>query len=185
MDRSIVLYIGESLDGFIATKEDSLEWLLSVEGEGDNGFGEFYDTVDTVIMGRRTYEWIMEHEKGDFPYKGKECYVYSKTFSGKNDFVTFISEDITGLARKLKTLNGKKIWIVGGGQLIKAFEEEHLIDEYIVNIAPTILGGGIPLIAPTTVEERLKLNGVRTFGQFVEISYKKCSPCQSCMKNIL
>ena len=60
--RNVVVYIGISLDGYIATKDDSLEWLLNTQGSGDNGFGEFYDTVETIIMGKRTYDWIMNQE---------------------------------------------------------------------------------------------------------------------------
>ena len=60
--RNVVVYIVISLDGYIATKDDSLEWLLNTQGSGDNGFGEFYDTVETIIMGKRTYDWIMNQE---------------------------------------------------------------------------------------------------------------------------
>ena len=73
--RKIVLYIASSLDGYIATEEHSLDWLFAVEGEGDNGISKFYETVDSILMGRVTYDWIMDYEKGEFPYKGKECYV--------------------------------------------------------------------------------------------------------------
>ena len=71
--RKIVLFIATSLDGYIATEDDSLEWLFKVEGDGDNGYSDFYDTVDTVIMGRRTYDWLLEQELESFPYEGKEC----------------------------------------------------------------------------------------------------------------
>ncbi|WP_243156519.1 hypothetical protein [Clostridium sp. C8-1-8] len=67
--RNLVLYIATSLDGYIATEDDSLEWLFKIEGEGDNGYSEFYNTVDTILIGRRTYDWIIEEEKGNFPYK--------------------------------------------------------------------------------------------------------------------
>ena len=62
--RKLVLYIAATLDGYIATKDHNLDWLLSVDGEGDNGYSKFYDTVDTVLMGRITYDWIIDHEKG-------------------------------------------------------------------------------------------------------------------------
>jgi dihydrofolate reductase len=59
-NRKLVLYIATSLDGYIATEDDSLEWLFKTEGEGDNGYSEFYNTVDTILIGRRTYDWIIE-----------------------------------------------------------------------------------------------------------------------------
>ena len=76
--RKVVLFIATSLDGYIATENDSLDWLYKVEGEGDNGYSEFYETVDTILMGRRTYDWILKHVTGDFPYKNKECFVFSR-----------------------------------------------------------------------------------------------------------
>ena len=62
-NRKIVCYIAASLDGYIATEDDSLDWLFKVEGEGDAGYAEFMETIDTVVMGRRTYDWVMEMEK--------------------------------------------------------------------------------------------------------------------------
>ncbi len=67
MRRKVIVYIATSLDGYIATKDESLDWLFKVEGEGDNGYSEFYDTIDTIVLGRRTYDWIMNEEKGNFP----------------------------------------------------------------------------------------------------------------------
>jgi len=72
------LYFATSLDGYIATEDESLEWLFNVEGEGDNGYSEFYETVDTILMGNKTYEWIIRHETGEFPYKNKDCYVFTR-----------------------------------------------------------------------------------------------------------
>ena len=76
--RKVVLFIAASLDSYIATENDSLDWLYKVEGEGDNGYSEFYETVDTILMGRRTYDWILKHVTGDFPYKNKTCFMYSQ-----------------------------------------------------------------------------------------------------------
>lgn len=168
--RNVVLYIAESLDGFIATKDDSLEWLLSVEGEGDNGFAEFYDSMDTVIMGRKTYDWIMEHENGKFPYHGKQCFVFSKNQKEDTENVKFINKDIVEFIQNLKTETGSKIWLVGGTQLIKAFQKANLIEEYIVSIAPALIGDGKPLFS-SGMKENLHLERVRTFGQFVELTY--------------
>ena len=168
-NRKVVLYIGISLDGYIATKDDSLEWLLNTKGSGDNGFGEFYDTVETIIMGRRTYDWIMEQENGRFPYIGKECYVYTTKTIEDTEHVKFTSQSPDKLIAGLKK-EGKKIWIVGGSQVIDLVRKKNLIDEYILSISPVILGDGIPLFCDGE-RENLIFDGVRTFGQFVEISY--------------
>ncbi len=171
-ERKLVLYIAQSLDGYIATKDDSLDWLFQVEGEGDNGYSEFYETVDTILIGNRTYEWIMDYEKGDFPYKGKDCYVFSRTPKENTEYVQFIQEDILLFVNKLKKEAGKNIWMVGGGNLLQAFLEYNLVDELIVTIAPTVIGDGIPLFKAGNYKLNLQLKGTRSFGQFVELQYE-------------
>lgn len=78
MSREIVLFIAASLDGFIAKEDDDLEWLMETEGEGDNGYTEMYETIDTIIMGKRTYDYVVEHTE-TFPYLDKKCYVFSNS----------------------------------------------------------------------------------------------------------
>jgi dihydrofolate reductase len=169
--RKIVLFIAQSLDGYIATKEDSLEWLFNVEGEGDNGYSEFYETIDTILMGKRTYDWIMEYEKGQFPYQNKDCYVFSRSQLTDTKDVKFVNEDIVTFTNNLKQKEGKNIWIVGGGDILFTFFKEKLIDEMIITIAPIILGDGIPLFKAGDYQQELILKGTRTFNQFVELHY--------------
>lgn len=169
--RKLVLFIATSLDGYIATTNDSLEWLFQVEGEGDNGYSEFYETVDTVMMGRRTYEWLLRQELEEFPYKNKECYVFTRSSMEKDENVTFINEEIFPFINKLKHQEGKNIWIVGGGNLLHPFMKEKLIDELIVTIAPVIIGKGIPLFQEDDYQVNLSLKSTRTFNQFVELHY--------------
>ncbi|QAA30935.1 dihydrofolate reductase family protein [Clostridium manihotivorum] len=170
--RKLYLYIATSLDGYIATLDDSLEWLFKVEGEGDNGYSEFFNTIDTVLMGRKTYDWIIKNDVGEFPYKNKPCYVFSKTLTGKNDHVEFINEDITSFTKRLKSTTGGNIWIVGGGELLHHFIKNYLVDEFIITIAPTIIGKGIPLFNELDTEVKLKLRNIRRFNQFVELHYE-------------
>lgn len=170
--RKLILYIATSLDGYIATEDDSLEWLFKIEGEGDNGYSEFYKTVDTILIGRRTYDWVIDKEKGEFPYKNKKCYVFSKSISGKNENVEFINCDIVEFTNKLKEEVGGNIWIVGGGNLLHFFIKERLVDEFIITIAPTLIGRGIPLFKEFDFEFELKLKDIRRFNQFAELHYE-------------
>ena len=170
--RKLVLYIASSLDGYIATEEHNLDWLFAVEGEDDNGYSAFYDTVDTVLIGRITYDWIMEHEGGDFPYKGKECYVFSKTQREDNEYVKFICDDVVQFTNDLKNKNGKRIWLVGGGNLLNTFINETLVDELIVTITPVLLGKGIPLFRNNSFQTYLSLKSINRFNQFVELHYE-------------
>ncbi|MHB9927174.1 dihydrofolate reductase family protein [Clostridium botulinum] len=170
--RNLVLFIASSLDGYIATKDESLEWLYNVEGEGDNGFSEFYDTVDTILMGKRTYNWVMNQDLKEFPYKNKECYVFARSLTENTKDVKFVNGDVTNFVNKLTSQNGKNIWIVGGGELLHSFIQEKLVDELIITVAPTLLGKGIPLFREGDYQLNLSLKEMRNFNQFVELHYE-------------
>ena len=170
--RNLVLFIASSLDGYIATKDESLEWLYNVEGEGDNGFSEFYDTVDTILMGKRTFDWVMNQDLKEFPYKNKECYVFTRSLTENTEVVKFVNGDVTNFVNKLKSQDGKNIWIVGGGELLHSFIQEKLVDELIITVAPTLLGKGIPLFREGDYQLNLLLKKMRNFNQFVELHYE-------------
>lgn len=170
--RHLVLYIATSLDGYIATEDESLEWLFKAEGKGDNGYSEFDETVDTVLIGRKTYDWISKNVEGEFPYQDKERYVFSRTSIEDTKDIKFINGDIVNFTNQLKSQEGKKIWIVGGGELLHEFIKEKLVDEIILTIAPTIIGNGIPLFKKGDYQLDLALKGTKTFNQFVELHYQ-------------
>jgi len=168
----VVLFIAASLDGYIATEDESLEWLFRVEGEGDNGTLEFYESIDTLVMGRRTYEWIIHNEPREFPYKGKQCYVFTRSPMENTEDVTFVNEDVTQFVEKLQQQDGGDIWMVGGGDLLKSFLEARLIDEFTVTVAPVLLGKGIRLFKEGEYETELVLKSIRNFNQFAELQYE-------------
>lgn len=171
--RKLVLFIATSLDGYIATETESLDWLFNVEGEGDNGYSEFYETVDTIIMGKKTYDWVIKNIEGDFPYKNKECYVFTRSPIMDTENVKFVNKDIGSFTNSLKDQEGKNIWIVGGGDLLHSFIKEKLVDEFILTVAPTIIGKGIRLFKEANHQFELSLKGTRRFNQFVELHYVK------------
>ncbi|WP_368645388.1 dihydrofolate reductase family protein [Alkalibacterium putridalgicola] len=170
-ERKVVLFIASSLDGYIADENESLEWLFSVEGEGDNGYADFYETVDTVVMGNRTYKWLLDQNLEEFPYENKACYVFSRTTKENNKNVEFIDQDIKSFVEELKEKRGRNIWLVGGGDLLRSFLENQLIDEMIVTVAPRMLGKGTPLFKQSDYTYELLLKSVQTFNQFVELHY--------------
>ena len=170
-NRKVILYIAMSLDGFIATEEHKLDWLFAVDGVGDNGFSKFYNTIDTILIGNTTYEWIMEQEKGNFPYKDKECYVFSRSVKDNTEYVSFINCDINNLINGLKSHDSKDIWVVGGGELFHTLLGEKLIDEIIVTIAPVLIGKGIPLFIESDFQTHLSLKKINQYNQFVELYY--------------
>lgn len=171
MSREIVLYIAASLDGFIAKEDDDLQWLEDTEGEGDAGYGELYQSIDTVIMGNKTYDYVLKHTE-TFPYLDKKCYVFSTSEKGSDEYVEFVNEDVVRFTKKLKEQEGTKIWMVGGSGILDAFIKENLIDEYIITVTPHILGSGIPLFKDKNPQIDLKLVDMKQFGQFAQLYYK-------------
>lgn len=171
--RNVVLFIAATLDGFIAREDGSLDWLFAAEGQGDNGFKDFYKTIDTVIMGNKTYQQLKDLTD-EFPHKDKKCYVFSRLSKENSDEnVQFINEEITSFIQKLKGQDGAKIWIVGGSELLDGFMKDKLVDEFIVSIIPTILGKGIPLFKADNSEIRLRLKKIEHFGQIAQLHYEK------------
>jgi dihydrofolate reductase len=172
MTREIILFIATSLDGFIAKENDDLQWLMETDAGGDNGcYTEMYESIDTVIMGKRTYDWILK-EVDAFPYPDKKCYVFTTTAQGSNEHVEFVNEDVVAFTKKLQEQEGSKIWVVGGANILVDFLKNNLIDEYIITITPHILGTGIPLFKEKNPQIDLVLLNTKRFGQFVELHYK-------------
>jgi dihydrofolate reductase len=139
--RQIILNIACSLDGYIAREDGSIDWLPT-DG-GDFGMKKFMDSIDTVLLGRTTYEQILTFDC-DYPYADKKSYVFSSKPGENKDGVEFVS-DMVNFSKKIVELPGKDIWLVGGGQIISSFLKAGLIDEIILSKLPVVIGSGIPL----------------------------------------
>lgn len=174
MNRNVVLYIATSLDGYIARSNGAVDWLSghSEKSDVDNGYGKFYNTIDTVVMGSTTYEQVVTELSPDiWVYEGKKCYVVTTRKGQINNKVEFISEDIIEFIQNIKTLPGKDIWLVGGSKLIDLFIKQDFIDKYIITVIPTLLGEGIPLFRGQNPEIKLKLIETNTIDGMVELTY--------------
>ncbi|ARI78158.1 dihydrofolate reductase family protein [Halobacillus mangrovi] len=148
----VVLYIAQSLDGYIARENGDIDWLWD---DRDYGYDDFINTIDTVILGRKTYEQLFELTD-EFPYHSKDVYVVSETMEGHDDYATFVQpEQITPLINVLRTDQNKNIWIVGGSMLIEDFIRMGLIDEYHIAIQPVLIGSGIRLFKSNEHQEEL------------------------------
>lgn len=178
MGRELILYISMSLDGFIATEDDDLSWLSVVEKEGeDYGYDDFNDTVDTYIVGRITYEKILELTGGVFPQAAKhQCYVITRESREPENGVTFYSGEIGELIGELKSRNGKHIYCDGGGQVVKLLMDKNLIDEYVISVIPVILGNGKRLFMGGTSTIPLHALPVKYFNTgLVQLRYRKAN----------
>ena len=134
-----------SLDNFFARKDDSVDWLMWTD-EVNEIMESYWATIDTMLMGRRTYEVAVRNGGGGGCYQGVKTYVFSRTIKKPNtDNLTFVSEDAADFVRRLKEEDGKDICVMGGGLLARSLFEADLIDEVGLNIHPVLLGSGIPV----------------------------------------
>ena len=168
--RKVILFIATSLDGYIASKNGSVDWLFT---DGDYGTKVFMKTINTILMGRKTYEQAVEF--GLEFYKGKKIYVFTKSKKLKAAAgCEIINEDAISFTKKLIRKKGKNIWLMGGGELASSFQMKKLIDEYSFFIHPIILGEGIPLFKNLPKISKLKLKNFKKFESgLVRINYSK------------
>ncbi|WP_244094260.1 dihydrofolate reductase family protein [Jeotgalibacillus salarius] len=166
-----ILYIAMSLDGMIAKEDHSLDWLLKAEGEGDNGYNDFYSGISSVVMGNRTYQEVlkMSDEK---PYQDRPVYILSRT-KQEDGYATFTSQSVDTLLPELQKKHGGPVWIVGGGEVVKACLESGQIDEYYIAVIPVVLGEGVPLFPKGSKYTELKLKGTEIYNQIVMLHYMK------------
>jgi dihydrofolate reductase len=173
-------YTATTVDGYIATADNSLDWLFEIddaESDGNAGFAPFFDNVGAFAMGSTTYEWVREHDSalvwadtyGDTP-----CWVFTTRdlprIEGAN--LHFVRGDVRPVHEAMvAAAAGKNIWLVGGGELVGKFADKALLDELILGVAPVTLGAGAPLLPRALTSSRLRLTGVRRSGQFAHLTY--------------
>ena len=147
--RKIVLFIATSIDGYIAGKDGNTDWLFT---DGDFGYSEFYNSVDTVIMGYNTYSFIKQFSQ--YPYPDKKNFVFSRTRrKADGNPVELIFGDVISFIKKLKKQAGKNIWLVGGGKINSLLLNANLIDQMIISIHPIALGQGIKLFKDESLKK--------------------------------
>ena len=166
--RKIIVEIAASADGYIARPNGDIEWL-NRRARLDYGMMKFYRTIDTILWGRKTYDWAMAYQKKSGSQqsifdKNVANYVFSHKLPRKHPpEVQFISEPVKKFARRLRTQPGKNIWMMGGGELIASFLDAGEIDEFQIKVVPVFIGKGIPLIAPRHRDIPLHLLSSRKF----------------------
>ena len=168
--RKVILFIATSLDGYIASKDGSVDWLFT---DGDYGTTAFMKTIDTILMGRRTYEQAVDF--GLRFYKGKKIYVFTKSKKLKaEDDCKIINEDAVLFTKKLIRKKVKNIWLLGGGELASTFQRTNLINEYNLFVHPIVLGEGISLFKNLPKVSTLKFKSYKRFDSgLVRINYFK------------
>lgn len=171
------LYISTTLDGKIARKDGGLDWLCALPNPNqiDYGYGQFLSTVGTTVMGKNTYKEVIGFGV-DWPYRGMDSYVVTKDkdFKPTTPDTFIVAANLTDFVNDLKKKNEKDIWLIGGGQLIKSFLDNDLLDRMILTLIPTIIGEGISLFPDIKKETTWTLTDVEIFETgIVNLTYDK------------
>ncbi len=172
--RKVIVHIATSADGYIARPDGDLEWLTSRPApKGFYGMNAFMKSIDTMVFGRKTYEASLRLG-GKFDSKGR--YVVFSRRAPPADAppgLEFVSGAIGPFVSRLRELPGKDIWLMGGGELIASFLDEHAIDEFVISVVPVFIGDGIPLIARRHRHVPLGLDSVERFEDgLVQLRYR-------------
>lgn len=172
--RKVVVFIACSIDGFIAGKEESLDFLSLVESpREDYGYNDFIKTIDTVILGRKTYDKVLGFGV-PFPHKERTCYVVTTSLTGKNEDVIFWNDSPQKLVRYLQEQDGADIFVDGGALVVNSLLKEGLIDRLTISFIPHLLGEGIRLFENGLPEQSMKLIQSTSFPSgLLQVTYEK------------
>lgn len=174
MSRKVILYIATSLDGYIAKPNDNLDFISIVNQEGeDYGYSDFIQSVDTVILGRKTYDWVMA-QVPEFPHADKNSFIITRTARQSIGSTNFYTGKLRDLITGLKSGEGKNIFVDGGAEIVNELLNENLIDEFIVSIIPVLVGNGTKLFKDGRPEQALELVSAKQFDKgLIQLHYKR------------
>jgi dihydrofolate reductase len=181
--RKVTLGLANSLDNYIARKDGGYDWIHWSKEVAEIS-AKFMKTVDALLIGRKTYEVMIN--SGQTSYPGVKNYVFSRSQKKRaaitkklaarakpDKNVEVIGEDVAAFVRKLKQKKGKGIVVFGGGELAKSLFEADLIDEIVLNIHPVILGSGVPLFHKMKQQINLELLDCKVLGgEYLAVSYR-------------
>jgi dihydrofolate reductase len=171
--RKVIVNIATSADGYIARPDGDVEWLNRRPRGVDYGMRAFYRRIDTILLGRKTYDWALRYYKRTGQKTGMfDSRVANYVFSRKPPKrwapgVEFVSGPVKAFARRLRAPQGKHIWMMGGGELIASFLDAGEIDEFDIHVIPVFIGKGIPLMAPRHRDVALRLLSSRKYSDGV------------------
>lgn len=174
--RTVSVFIATSLDGYIAKPNDDLSFLKLVEKEGeDYGYAEFTATIDTIIVGRKTFDWVAK-EIGTSHYDNgqRDVYVMTRTERESVGKIKFYTGSIAALVHQLKSKEGKNIYCDGGAEVINELLKCDLVDDLIISVVPVLVGNGTRLFKDGRPEQQLELLTAKTFDTgLTQLHYKR------------
>jgi len=175
--RQVILSAALTLDGYIARPDGAFDFIPPPDGSSgaDQAVAELFARVDTVLMGRKTLEHVRKHAGADPPKGDWRTYIFSRTEPpGERDGFTWTNEPPADFMARLRATPGNDVFLMGGGELNRAFLEADLVDELLLAIIPTLIGDGLRLFPPSYPERKLRL--VESTGEqngLVTLKYRR------------
>jgi dihydrofolate reductase len=173
--RKVVLSLGISLDGYIARLDGAVDFLFMPK---DYSMAPFFAAVDTAIMGRKTLDAGLKMSGGSLPHSNMPMYVFSQSKPpGERDGVIFVNDTPASFIGKVRERPGKDIWLMGGGELARAFLNADLVDQLHLGVVPVLLGAGIPLFPSGFPQRDFTLIENKTFSKgLTSLRYERSRP---------
>jgi len=158
--RRVLYRVAASVDGYIAGPGGEVDWITH---DPAVDFAKVYESVDTVLLGRRTYELTRQPGAPAWP-QGWQIYVFSRTLPPEeHPGVTVVSVDAGARVAALRAAPGREIWLFGGGSLFRSLLGAKQVDLVEVLVIPVLLGGGVPLLETGAPLTRLALEHVQRY----------------------
>src|SRR5574344_287713 len=174
--RKVILYVAVSLDGYIADAQKSVHWIKGQDDSAEmlDTYTPFFASVDTVIMGKRTYDQILtELSLERWPYTEAESDVFTPELLVATENIKFVSGTLCQLVNDLRPGAGKNIWICGGANVVNQLIRANLIDIFHIATIPTILGSGIKLFGEIESIQNLRLIDTTIYNGIIEAVYER------------
>ncbi|AUD63787.1 diacylglycerol kinase [Tenericutes bacterium MO-XQ] len=168
---SIYFYGCMTLDGYLADKNHNLDWLHESGSTEETSYEDFYKQMDIVIMGKKTFNEVLKMGDPKVFYPTTKNYVFTHDKNISYDDFNFIQRDVVEFVKNID--KNKHVWIVGGNSLLAPLLDHDMVDVMIVQIAPVLLGDGIPLFTQKEAVKRFELKEINKYGQFAEMVYIK------------
>ena len=161
--RRVRYAVAMSLDGFIAGPSGEADWII-MDPDPEFDFDAMYSQFDTMVMGRRTWEWMKAAGSGGST-PGMQVFVISRTLRQEDHPGVSIVDDPAEVMAELRSKPGKDVWLWGGGSLFRSFAELGLVDTVEVAVMPVLLGEGVPLLPPPAKRVALMLTGHKLYAK--------------------
>jgi len=171
--RKIIAYLAVSADGYIARKDGGIDWLDRPRPRGNYGYAAFLRSIDTIILGRKTYDQAVAMGHASMFDPSVKNYVFTRRPAKSAPNVTFLKDPVAKFAKRLRATPGKNVWMMGGAGIIASFLDAGEIDEFSIHVIPVIIGEGIPLVAPRRRTIPMKLLSTKRFPDgVVHLNYR-------------